>query len=248
MTTSPHNSKMELLKRYLNIFGGEAIEPPDEVSPRLKAWCELFIAGKLNEMEQVEFEQELAANPWLLTYLERWPQVTADDLLAKSEIVLLRGEALRQSCLATLPRAKDDFDFTVLFNTELEKMNILLQRGGTVVDQLESAHGDQEQTSITHSRATRNFNFLITVSYSGDGLFDMSMVVQSLDLTVDLERCRVRITSLDGSTAFHSQVFTLSERKVELVDLAKGAYKIEILHRDMELDYLTMNLTDETRG
>jgi hypothetical protein len=246
MTTSPLNSKVDLLKRYLSIYGGQPIELPAEIPPQLKAWSELFIEGKLSEGELEQFEQEFASNPWLLTYLERWPLSTEEELVHQRELFLQRGETLRQACLATLPQVQEAFDFSVLFDAKQEKMDIFLHRGGDVVDRLELAHGDHERTAISHSRSTKHFNLTITISHTGDGVFDMSISVQPLDLSIDIAHCLVRLSTLGSDKTVASEKVNEPERIVDFVDLAKGAYKIEFLYHDKLIEYFTMNLSERS--
>ena len=246
MTTSPLYSKVDLLKLYLSIYGGQSADLPAEIPPELKACSELFIEGKLNEVELEQFEQEIASNPWLLTYLKRWPASAEEELVRQRELILERGESLRQACLATLPQVQEAFDFSVLFDAKQEKMDIFIHRGGDVIDRLELAHGDHERTAISHSRSTMHFNLTITISRSGDGVFDMSISVQPIDLSIDMAHCLVRLSTLENDNTVASEKVSQPERIVDFVDLATGAYKIEFLYFDKLLEYFTMNLSERS--
>ena len=242
MSTSDSNSKYQLLRRLLNAHGYVPVEPPADVPDEFVACCERFIDGDLDEEELQEFQGLVASNPWLLTYLERWPQSTEEDLVAQDEKVSRMGEKMRQRCLDFIPRVEESFDFSILFDAVQEEMDIIFHRGGERIEHFEMAHGDNERTAISHTRSTKHFNLKITIAHTGGAAFDMSIEVQPIDLTIELEHCAARISRIDSGETVGSEGLTLTERVVSFSDLAEGAYKIELLYRDKSLEYFTMNL------
>lgn len=242
MSTSDSNSKYQLLRRLLNAYGYVPVEPPANVPVEVSAWCEGFVDGDLDEEELQEFRALVKANPWILTYLERWPQSSEEELAAQEEKVSRMGEILRQRSLEFIPRVEESFDFSILFDAVQEEMDIVFHRGGERIEHFEMAHGDSERTAISHTRSTKHFNLKITIAHTGGGAFDMSIEVQPLDLTIELEQCAARISRIDSGETVGSEGLTLTERVVSFSDLAEGAYKIELLYRDKSLEYFTMNL------
>jgi hypothetical protein len=243
MTPTNPLSKSQLLHRFLNSRGFVTIEPPAKIPDELVDLCERFIEGDMDDEELIEFDEITASKPWLLTYLDRLPIPSEEELALKEQKALLRTEKLRQRCLELLPEVDESFDFSILFNPDNESLGLVVHRGGQEINSFEMAHSQGERTAISHDRSTKHFHLTITISYAEGATFDMSIKVEAIDLTIDVDQCQIQISRIDTGKVVQTESVANEDRVVDFTNLTEGAYKFEFLYGGTTLEYFKMNLT-----
>jgi hypothetical protein len=253
MNPNRTSKDFELLKQLANSLGIVPEPVPSRIPDATLALCERFIEGDLAPSELEAFYRFASRTPWIITLLADFETYNPGWQEAQELFEEEHATKLHERMLGTLPRVKESFDFSILFELDNQALEIAWHEtsdASTSISPrvLEMAHGSSngERTSITHTRSTKHFNLTITVAYATATSFHMTIGIRAVDGSTDTRRCLVRISRLDAGSGNESQE-AMPDRNatVQFDDLSEGGYKIEFISDGITLEHFTMNFMEK---
>ena len=253
MTNTNTPNPEELLLRLGNSLGLVQVPLPENISDGVIALCERFIEGDLDEEELAKFYLFAGKQPWVLTLLRNFEEINPGWREAQAEWEEQSAQRLQERLRGMIPQVDEEWDFSILFEPSDKSMVIDFNERSSEYSLVESsrfemAHSQDEQASVIHTRKTKSFKLTIKISYSTSMSFHMVIELQSLDATIDPQKCRVCISSYPPAAGSSNPGASLAvatpdaQFRVDFDDLLEGGYQIELISPSGIIEQFTMNI------